>query len=274
MTQANDLRLRGRFALVTGAATGIGRAVAEHFAAAGATVALAHLPGDPHAADALAAVAACSVAAGHGVVAHRLAPADLSAGHAVAAVVDACVNDWGRLDILVNNAGYQPAQTDSHIFDGNTFAQVMQVNLTAAAQLSAAAIAHFLGRQGGGAIINTTSVHELIPKPGFAAYAVSKAALSALTRTLALEYAGRGIRVNAVGPGAVKTPMNDGWRHDAQKSADIERHIPMGFAAEPADIAGVYTFLASDDARYITGQTIFACGGLTLFGDFKDNWAS
>jgi glucose 1-dehydrogenase len=80
--------------------------------------------------------------------------------------------------------------------------------------------------------------------------------------------------VNAVGPGAIKTPMNDSWRYDADKSAGIERHIPMGFAANPEDIAGVYTFLASDEARYITGQTIFACGGLTLFGDFKDNWAS
>jgi glucose 1-dehydrogenase len=274
MIPTADNRLHGRFALVTGAATGIGRAVAEHFAAAGATVALNHLPGDVNASAALAAVAARSVAAGHGVRRHRLAPADLTEVSTVATLVSDCVAAWGRLDSVVNNAGIQSGPVASGTFDAATFAHVMAVNITAAAQISAAAIAHFLTRPGGGTIINTTSVHEIIPKPGFASYAVSKGALSALTRTLALEYADRGIRVNAVGPGAIKTPMNDGWRHDAKKSADIERHIPMGFAATPDDIAGVYSFLASDDARYITGQTIFACGGLTLFGDFKQNWAS
>jgi glucose 1-dehydrogenase len=95
-----------------------------------------------------------------------------------------------------------------------------------------------------------------------------------LTHMLALEFADGGIRVNAVGPGAVKAPMNNGWRHDPAKTADIARHIPMGFAAEPGDIAGVYTFPASEEARCNTGQTIFACGGLTLIGDFNQNWVS
>jgi glucose 1-dehydrogenase len=274
MTRRSDHRLHGRFALVTGAATGIGRAVAEHFAAAGATVALNHLPGDLHASAAFAAVEARSVASGHGARPHRLLPADLADASAVGCLVGDCVSTWGRLDILVNNAGLQIGPAPSETFDAAAFAHVMAVNVTAAAQLSASAIAHFMTRPGGGTIINTTSVHEMIPKPGFASYAVSKGAASALTRTLALEFADRGIRVNAVGPGAIKTPMNDGWRHDTKKSAEIERHIPMGFAANAEDIAGVYTFLASDEARYITGQTIFACGGLTLFGDFKNNWAS
>jgi glucose 1-dehydrogenase len=117
-------------------------------------------------------------------------------------------------------------------------------------------------------------VHEVVPKPGFLAYSISKGGLGNLTRTLALEFADRGIRVNAVGPGAVLTSMNDAWRHNPEQKANVESHIPMGRAADPEEIAAVYAFLASDEAAYITGQTIYACGGITLYGDFKQNWAS
>jgi glucose 1-dehydrogenase len=95
-----------------------------------------------------------------------------------------------------------------------------------------------------------------------------------LTRTLALEYAAHGIRVNAVGPGAVVTPINRAWIDDPEARSEVESHIPMGRAAEPEEIASVFVFLASDEASYITGQTIFACGGLTLFADFRTTWSS
>ena len=98
--------------------------------------------------------------------------------------------------------------------------------------------------------------------------------LGNLTRTLALEFADRGIRVNAVGPGAILTDINDSWRNDPEARAGVERHIPMGFAATPEAIAPVFTFLASDEAAYVTGQTLYADGGLTLYGDFKKNWSS
>ena len=123
-------------------------------------------------------------------------------------------------------------------------------------------------------IINTSSVHEIIPKPGFLAYSISKGGLGNLTRTLALEFADRGIRVNAVGPGATLTSLNDAWRNDPGGRAAVERHIPMGFAATPEQIAPVFAFLASDEAAYVTGQTIYADGGITLYGEFKENWAS
>ena len=113
----------------------------------------------------------------------------------------------------------------------------------------------------GGAIINTSSVHQIIPKPGFLGYSLSKGGLANLTRTLALEFADRGIRVNAVAPGAILTDMNDAWRNDPKAKAQVERHIPMGRAGTAEEMAAVFAFLASDDASYITGQTIFACGG-------------
>ena len=103
---------------------------------------------------------------------------------------------------------------------------------------------------------------------------MSKGGLGNLTRTLALEFADRGIRVNGVGPGAILTNMNDAWRNDPASRAGVESHIPMGYAATPEAIAPVFAFLASDEAAYVTGQTLFADGGLTLYGDFKDNWAS
>jgi glucose 1-dehydrogenase len=95
-----------------------------------------------------------------------------------------------------------------------------------------------------------------------------------LTKTMALEYAGRGIRVNAVGPGAVVTPINKAWIDDPKARGNVESHIPMGRAATAAEIAAVFAFLASDDASYVTGQTIFACGGLTLYPEFRVAWST
>jgi glucose 1-dehydrogenase len=192
---------------------------------------------------------------------------------AVAAMIATCVDAWGRLDVLVNNAGIQ-APTPGEDDDVQALERILAVNLLGAAHCARAAIRHFLDRPGGGTIINTSSVHEVIPKPGFLAYSMSKGGLGNLTRTLALEFADRGIRVNAVGPGAILTSLNDSWRNDPAGRAGVERHIPMGYAAAAEAIAPVFAFLASDEAAYITGQTLFADGGLTLYGDFKENWAS
>ena len=269
----SSTRLAGRFALVTGGSRGIGRAVAERFAAEGATVAVNHV-GDAAEADAtLSALRAISAANGFSEADHRIAEANIADAVAVHAMIDTLVKAWGRLDILVNNAGIQ-APTPGDTFDHAVFERILAVNLNGQAYCAEAAIAHFLARSGGGTVINTTSVHEIIPKPGYLAYSISKGGLGNLTRTLALEFADRGIRVNAVGPGAVLTSLNDSWRNDPIAKRGVESHIPMGRAARPEDIASVYAFLASDDASYITGQTLYACGGLTLYGEFKQNWSS
>jgi glucose 1-dehydrogenase len=135
-------------------------------------------------------------------------------------------------------------------------------------------VRHFLKAGTKGAIVNNSSVHQTVPKPKYLPYSISKGAIENLTKSMALEYSNRGIRVNAVGPGAVVTPMNDAWIHDAAARQVVESHIPMGRAAEAAEIAAVFSFLASDEASYITGQTIYACGGLTLYPEFRTAWAS
>ncbi len=269
----NAHRLQGRVALVTGASRGIGRAVAELFAREGATVTINHWR-DAEAADAtVAALHAASAAEGHPARPHGAHEADVSDAGAVARLFEAAAARCGRLDILVNNAGMQ-VETPGEGFDDAAFLRVLGVDLIGPALCSRAALRLFLAQGGGGAIVNTTSVHETIPKPGYAAYSAAKGGLGNLTRTLALEFAARGIRVNAVGPGAVATDMNAAWTGDPAARAAVEAHIPMGRAASPEEIATVFAFLASDDARYITGQTVYACGGLTLYGDFASNWAS
>jgi glucose 1-dehydrogenase len=265
-------RLNGRFALVTGAARGIGLAVSQRFAAEGATVAINHFE-DGAANEALASLHAASLENGHGVRPHRIEDADVAMPGAVDGLVDRVVAAWGRLDVLVNNAGIQ-SETPGDGFDDAALERIVAVNLIGAARCARAAIRHFLSRPGGGVIINTSSVHEVVPKPGFLAYSISKGGLGNLTRTLALEFAARGIRVNGVGPGATITDLNRAWTGDPVKRAAVESHIPMGRAATPAELAPVFAFLASDEASYITGQTLHACGGLTLHAEFASNWSS
>jgi glucose 1-dehydrogenase len=266
-------RLKDRFALITGSSRGIGRAVAVHFAAEGATVAINAVEQGEASAEALAAVHAASEKAGFGARPHRVAIADVSASEAVDGMIEELITAWGRLDILVNNAGIQDESPSDEVSD-EALARVLAVNLFGAAYCARKAIRHFLSRPGGGVVVNTSSVHQIIPKPTYLGYSMSKGGLGNLTRTLALEFADKGIRVNAVAPGAITTDINDAWVNDPEKRADVERHIPMGYAASAEEIAPVFAFLASDEARYMTGQTVYVCGGLTLYGDFKTNWSS
>lgn len=262
-------RLAGRRTLVTGAATGIGRAVAVRFAAEGASVGVNHLRTPAEAEQTMELVRAASAP---GAV-PLLLEADVSDEGAVAGMFAAALDAWGRLDVLVGNAGIVEGAPS----DRMTLVQwrrVLDVNLTGAMLCAQAAIRHFLSRPGGGCVVTCSSVHQSVPKPGFLAYAASKSALDGLTRTLALEYADRGIRVNAVAPGAIVTPMNRSWTGDSAARAAVEAHIPLGRAGTAEEMAAVFAFLASDDAAYVTGQTIYACGGLSLHPEFRTNWAT
>jgi glucose 1-dehydrogenase len=180
---------------------------------------------------------------------------------------------FGGVDILINNAGFQIA-VDSEQITTDSFDRVIGTNLRGAFMAARRAIQHFLAESKPGVILNVSSVHQDIPKPRFLSYSVSKGGMMNLTRTLALEFAGRNIRVNAIGPGATITPINRAWVDDPVKRAEVEAHIPMGRAGGADEMGAAAAFLCSDEAAYITGQTLYVDGGLTLYPEFRVAWSS
>jgi glucose 1-dehydrogenase len=265
--------LRGKNVLVTGGSSGIGQAIAVRFAEYGANVAINYLRRPDEARDTEDQVHACTAKVKQMGVRDVLVGGDVSREDDVVRMVGEAVEGLGGLDILVNNAGIQISRPTEEL-SGADFDQVLAVNLRGSFMCAREAVRHFLSEEKGGSIVNISSVHQLIPKPGYLGYSTSKGGMMNLTRTLALEYAGRGIRVNGVGPGATVTPINRAWIDDPVKRAQVEEHIPMQRAGEADEMAGVTCFLASDMAAYITGQTIFVDGGLTLFPSFLTPWSS
>ncbi|NJN49667.1 MAG: SDR family oxidoreductase, partial [Alkalinema sp. RL_2_19] len=198
--------------------------------------------------------------------------ADVADNQQVKQMFDWAKREFGAVDILVNNAGIQ-TESASHTLDIDSFKQVIETNLYGAYFCSAQAIQGFLEREYAGVIINVSSVHEVIPRPKYVSYAVSKGGMDSLTETLALEYAKQRIRVNAIGPGATQTPIND-WSEHTDEMQELAKHIPMGRVGLPEEMAAAVAFLVSDEATYITGQTLFIDGGLTLYPSFQTPWTS
>jgi glucose 1-dehydrogenase len=265
--------LKGKNVLVTGGSSGIGQAIAVRFAEHGANVAINYLRQPDEAHDTEEQVHACVNKVQQEGVRDVLVQGDVSNEDDVVRMASEAVEELGGLDVLVNNAGIQISRSSDELASED-FDKVLAVNLRGAFLCAREAIRHFLAEEKGGSIINISSVHQLIPKPNYLGYSTSKGGMQNLTRTLALEYANRGIRVNGVGPGATVTPINRAWIDDPEKRRAVEEHIPMQRAGDSDEMAGVTCFLASDDAAYITGQTIFVDGGLTLFPSFKEPWSS
>jgi glucose 1-dehydrogenase len=269
--------LQGKTALVTGGSSGIGQAIAIRLGQEGVNVAVNYV-GRPEGAvatkDAIeGGVERCMREVRSAGARALLVEADVSNEHEVAQMWKTVSNELGGVDFLVNNAGIQVAEPSDQL-DAAAFDRVLAVNLRGSFLCAQQQIRHLLERDQPGAIVNISSVHQIIPKPEFLGYSVSKGGMQNLTRTLALEYAGRGIRVNAIGPGATVTPINRAWIEDPEKRALVTSHIPMGRAGDAEEMAAVTAFLLSDEAGYITGQTLFVDGGLTLYADFRGTWSS
>jgi glucose 1-dehydrogenase len=265
--------LKGKNVLVTGGTSGIGQAIAVRFAEYGANVAINYRRSAGEAAATEGQVQACAARVRQEGVRDVLVQGDVSNEDDVVRMLADTVEQLGGIDVLINNAGIQISRPSEELSAAD-FDRVLGVNLCGSFLCAREAIRSFLEHDTPGVIINISSVHQLIPKPGYLGYSVSKGGMMNLTRTLALEYAGRGIRVNAIGPGATVTPINRAWVDDPVKREMVTSHIPMPRPGEADEMAGVACFLASDDAAYITSQTIYVDGGLTLFADFREPWSS
>jgi glucose 1-dehydrogenase len=265
--------LKDKNVLVTGGSSGIGQAIAVRFAEYGSNVAINYLRQPDEARETEEQVHACINKVQQEGVQDVLVQGDVSKEDDVVQMVGAAIDGLGGVDVLVNNAGIQISRPSDEL-SSEDFDKVLAVNLRGSFMCAREAIRHFLAAEKPGVIINISSVHQLIPKPNYLGYSTSKGGMQNLTRTLALEYAAKGIRVNGVGPGATVTPINRAWIDDPEKRKQVEEHIPMQRAGDADEMAGVTAFLASDDAAYVTGQTIFVDGGLTLFPSFSTPWSS
>ena len=246
-------RLTGKVAIVTGAANGIGRACARRFAADGAAVALADIN-----VEAGEAAAAAIRADGGTAIFHQT---DVTKREAIAALVQRTIEEFGRLDILLNNAGVALSASVLEMSD-EIFDKVLSTNLRSAFIGTQLAARQMVSSGRGGVIINMSSVNALLAIPGLAAYACSKGALNQLTKVAAIELAPHNIRVVAIGPGTILTDLaKQSVMGDDAARRKILARTPIGRAGEPEEVASVASFLASDDASYITGQTIYPDGG-------------
>lgn len=242
----------GRVVWVTGASRGIGAAIAMRLAAKGA-----HLLLQARSAPALELVGSRIIDAGGQVEVVVGSVADPAVADAA---VQLAVSRWGSIDALVNNAGISPVMVRSESLSLVDWRQIIDTNLTGAFVVARAAGAQML-LQGAGNIVNVSSVHGSTAAVRMLAYAASKGGIDMLTRTLGVEWAARGVRVNAIAPGYVETEMTEGLRAHERLSAELLTKIPMGHFAAVDDLFGAVEFLLSDASRYITGSILNIDGG-------------
>ena len=246
-------RMTGKVALITGGDSGIGRAVALAFAREGADLLISYLDEHPDAEKTKAVVEK----EGRRCV---LAPGDLADPMHCAALVDRCVNDLGRLDVLVNNAAYQMTFGTIKDVSAEELEKTFKVNVLAMFHLSKYALDHL---PPGGAIINTTSIQAYQPASILLPYSTTKGAILTFTKGLAGEAIEQGVRVNAVAPGPVWTPLIP-YSFKAEDVAKFGSDTPIGRPAQPAELAPAYVFLATPDSSYIIGERIGVTGGKPL----------
>ena len=243
-------RLEGKTAVITGGDSGIGRAVALAYAREGADVLISYLNEEPDAQETLRVVRE----AGRNGVA---VPGDISDEAHCQAIIQRAIGEFGHLDILVNNAAYQVMRQSITEIPSEEWHYIFRTNIHAIFYLSKAALPQL---REGGAIINTTSVQAYDPDASLLTYATTKGAVATFTHALAQEAIQRGVRVNAVAPGPVWTPLIPGSSPPDQVS-QFGQQTPIGRAAQPAELAPLYVFLASQESSYIVGEVIGVTGG-------------
>jgi NAD(P)-dependent dehydrogenase (short-subunit alcohol dehydrogenase family) len=244
-------KLEGRAAIITGGDSGIGRAVAIAFAREGADIVIAYLPEEE---DDARETARWVEQAGRRAA---LVPGDITDQAHCRRVVERTLVEFGRLDILVNNAAFQRTYDKLEDITAEEWDRTFRTNIHAMFYLCQAAVPHL---QPGAAIVNTTSIQSKDPSPQLLAYAATKGAVSNFTAGLAQMLAERGIRVNAVAPGPIWTPLIPSTM-PAEKAASFGQQAPLGRAGQPAELAPAYVLLASDDGSYMTGAVVPVTGG-------------
>lgn len=255
-----NISLEGKRALVTGANSGIGAAIAVALAEAGAKVVINYVS-HPEAADGLAQTIKQKKGEAISI------QADVSDPKAVADLFRQIDVAWNGIDILINNAGIDGAHALCWETDIAAWRKVIEVNLFGAFYCAREALKRMVPQKSG-VVLSTTSVHEEIAWSGYSAYTASKAAVSMLTKTLAQEAAPHGVRVLAVAPGAIKTPINRSVWSDPKNMKDLLEKIPLKRIGQPEEVAAMVVVLVSNVASYVTGRTIFVDGGMTDYPDF------
>jgi len=240
--------LSNKVAIVTGGARGIGRAIALKLAEVGATVVVSDIADAEPVAEEIRAMKRQSLAI----------PANVSLASDVATLVETTVNNYGRVDILVNNAGIARDQLLLRMSDEDWDA-VLNVNLKSVFLCTRAVLRHMI-KQRWGRIISLSSIVGIVGNPGQANYAAAKAGIIGFTRTIAREVGSRGITVNALAPGFIETKMTEQLGEEQRQ--ELMKRIPLGSLGSPDDVAEAVAFLASDEARYITGQVLGVDGGM------------
>ncbi|KHS47004.1 SDR family oxidoreductase [Novosphingobium subterraneum] len=249
-------RLKGKVAIVTGADSGIGRAVAVLFAREGAKVAIAYLNENE---DAARTRELCEAEGSEALT----FSGDLGDPEVAHALVDLVIGDWGRLDVLVNNAGEQHPDKDIREITADQLQRTFQTNIFSMFYLVQAAREHL---RPGAAIVNCTSITSYKGEPELLDYSSTKGAITAFTRALSEQLVGEGIRVNAVAPGPIWTPLNPCGGASKEKLEHFGENTPMGRPGQPNEVAPSFLFLACEDSSYMSGQVLHPNGGTVVNG--------
>jgi glucose 1-dehydrogenase len=253
--------LEGKVIVITGGSTGLGKAMAERFGQEKCKVVINYFNDNDNVQEIIHTIEQAGGEA-------SAIQGDVTKEEDIKRLIDHAVSTYGSLNVMINNAGIEN-EVPSEKLSLDDWNKVINTNLTGQFLGCREAIGYMTEHDIKGAIINMSSVHEVIPWPHFVHYAASKGGVKLMTETLALEFAPRGIRVNSIAPGAIDTPINAEKFEDPDKKKGVLDLIPMGYIGKPEEIAACAAWLASKEASYVTGLTLFADGGMTQYPGFQ-----